>query len=38
MNRIGANEYKGIEKEVLLNSIRLKNSIKSKYRKREHNE
>lgn len=38
MNRIGANEYTGIEKEVLLNSIRLKNSIKSKYRKREHDE
>lgn len=38
MNRIGANEYKGIEKEVLLNLIRLKNSIKSKYRKRGYNE
>lgn len=38
MNRIGANEYTGIEKEVLLNSIRLKNSIKSKYRKRDHDE
>lgn len=38
MNRIGANEYTGIEKEVLLNSIRLKNSIKSKYRKRDYDE
>ncbi|RKW32704.1 MAG: HNH endonuclease [Lachnospiraceae bacterium] len=38
INRIGANEYKGIEKEILLNSIRLKNAIKSKYRKGEHNE
>ena len=38
MNRIGANEYTGIEKEILLNSIKLKNAIKSKYRKREHNE
>ena len=38
MNRIGANEYTGIEKEVLLNSIRLKNSIKSRYRKRDYDE
>ena len=33
MNNIGACEYKGLEKEVLLNTIRLKNAIKSKLNK-----
>ena len=33
MNNIGACEYKGLEKEVLLNAIRLKNAIKSKLNK-----
>ena len=30
MNNIGAGACKGIEKEVLLNSIRLKNAVKNK--------
>jgi len=33
MNNIGACEYKGLEKEVLLNAIRLKNAINSKLNK-----
>nr|WP_314758102.1 HNH endonuclease signature motif containing protein [uncultured Lachnoanaerobaculum sp.] len=33
MNNIGACAYKGLEKEVLLNTIRLKNAIKSKLNK-----
>ena len=33
MNSIGACTYKGLEKEVLLNTIRLKNAIKSKLNK-----
>jgi len=38
MNNIGACEYKELEKEVLLNTIRLKNTIKSKLSKKRSND
>ena len=34
MNNNGAGAFKGIEKDVLLNSIRLKDTIKSKLKNR----
>ena len=34
MNNNGAGAFKGIEKDVLLNSIRLKDAIKSKLKNR----
>ena len=37
MNNIGACEYKGLEKEVLLNAIRLKNAIKNRLSKKKSN-
>ena len=37
MNSIGACAYKGLEKEVLLNTIRLKNAIKNRLSKKKSN-